>query len=146
MLTVVTGAPCSGKTTYVRQHALTGDIIIDFDHLAQALGSAVDHGHSDDIAAVAAEARHAAIGEAIRQHQKGHRVWIVDTAPGEKRLRQYAIAGAKIARMDAEPAELHRRADAERPATWHNRIDQWLATSGKAVPGDDPQPRPATAW
>jgi predicted kinase len=31
MLTVVTGPPCAGKTTYVRNNAKPGDIIIDFD-------------------------------------------------------------------------------------------------------------------
>jgi hypothetical protein len=142
MLTVVTGAPCSGKTTYVTQHARPDDIVIDFDQVAQALGSQVSHGHSDHIAAVAGKAWYAAVCEAIAQHHKGRRAWIVDTAPGHNRRRQYEAAGAKTVTCTATPAELHRRADGSRPSSWHHRIDQWLASQGH----DDPQPRPRTRW
>lgn len=34
VITVVTGPPCSGKSTYVRTHARPGDIIVDFDAIA----------------------------------------------------------------------------------------------------------------
>jgi predicted kinase len=142
VLTVITGPPCGGKTTYARQYAKPGDIVIDFDLIAQALGSLATHGHSDHIAAVASEARHAAIAEAIAQHRKGRRVWIVDTDPGERRRKQYAIAGARTVTCTAPPAELHRRASENRPPAWHNRIDQWLASQGQ----HDPQPRPHTRW
>lgn len=35
---IVTGAPCSGKSTYVEEHAKTGDLIVDLDKIAQAFG------------------------------------------------------------------------------------------------------------
>ena len=34
---VVCGAPCSGKTTWVEQHATPGDVVWDFDVVATAL-------------------------------------------------------------------------------------------------------------
>ena len=141
MLTVITGPPCGGKTTYAEQHARPGDIIIDFDKLAQALGSQATHGHNDHITAVASEARHAAITEAITWHRKGCRVWIIDTAPGPRRRHQYAAAGAKTVTCTATPDELHRRATAARPELWHARIDQWLG----AQPSD-PAPALRTQW
>ena len=127
MLTVITGPPCGGKSTYARQHAMPGDIVIDFDLIAQALGSQVDHGHSDHIAAVAGRAWYAAVCEAIAQHHQGRRAWVVDTSPGEARRRQYEAAGARWATCTAPPGELHRRASESRPPQWHARIDQWLA-------------------
>ena len=129
MLTVITGAPCSGKTVYAREHAKTGDIIIDFDLLAQALGSPVDHGHPPQITFVAAKAREGAIREAVNQHRKGWSVWIVDTSPTAERKRQYAAAGARIIRCIAPKDELHRRAEESRPPEWHDRIDLWLASN-----------------
>jgi hypothetical protein len=134
VLTVITGPPCGGKSTYARQHARPGDIVIDFDLIAQALGSAVDHGHSDHLAAVAAEARHAAIAEGIAQHHKGRRVWVIDTAPGAKRRKQYEIAGARYVTCTATPAELHARVKGNRPPQWHDRIDQWLAAHSEPAP------------
>jgi AAA domain len=140
MLTVVTGPPCSGKSTYVRQHARPGDIIVDFDLIAQALGSPVSHGHDGQLREVAAAAWAGAVRGAITQHQAGRRAWIVDARPRPYRSEQYRQAGARIVRLEAEAAELHRRADeAGRPAGWHQRIDQYLAN-------DDPQPRTVTRW
>ena len=152
MLTVITGPPCSGKTTYLHQHRMPGDISIDFDDLAQALGSRVRHGHSDDIRRVTIAARSAAIKAAIDAHHRGVRVWIVDMAPPQSRLEQYARANARIVRLTADRAELHRRAEAERPPQWHNLIDQHLDTGGRAVPPPwqarprDPAARSRTEW
>ena len=35
--TVVTGPPCSGKTTYILEHMAEGDVMVDFDRIAQAI-------------------------------------------------------------------------------------------------------------
>jgi predicted kinase len=142
VLTVITGPPCGGKSTYARQHARPGDIIVDFDQIAQALGSQVTHGHSDRIASVASRAWYAAVCEAIRQHHQGCRAWVIDTSPAPDRLRQYEAAGARMVTCTAPPEELHRRAQGNRPPLWHNRIEEWLAGERQ----DDPQPRPRTRW
>jgi len=125
MLTVVTGPPCSGKTTYVRLHAKPGDIVIDFDNLAQALGSTTRHGHSPAHQQVTIAARRAAIEAAVRWSGKGATVWIVDCNISAKRARMYEEAQAEIVTMSADPAELHRRAHAERPRRWHKLIEEW---------------------
>jgi hypothetical protein len=140
MLTIVTGPPCSGKTTYVHQHALPGHIIVDFDAIAQAVGSPVGHGHDRQIWKVAIEARDAAIKAAVGQHRQGATAWVIDSRPTEPARQSYLKAGARIVDLTAPAHELHRRAtQAGRPDSWHSRIDQFLA-------GDDPQPRRRTAW
>lgn len=135
MVTVITGPPCSGKTTYVAKHKQAGDIVIDYDELAVALGSPVTHDHPEQIKAITRTARNAAIGAALRASRQGARVWIVDTAPGRDRRRTYRQAGAEVIHLTAPRAELHRRAtDAGRPARWHHYIDRHL--------GDQPDPAP----
>lgn len=126
MLTVVMGAPCSGKSTYVREHAQPGDVVIDFDVMAQALGSPVPHDHSDAIRMVTIDARRAAISSAVQQHMQGATVWIVDINP-DMRMDVYRRAGATFHMCTADRAELHRRADLERPGRWHQLIDQHLS-------------------
>lgn len=133
MLTVVTGPPCSGKSTYVRQHARPGHVIIDFDQLAQALGSPVTHGHDDPVWKVTIEARDAAITAAVRLRGKAH-VWVVDSRPSQAKRDWYARQGARFVDMEAPREELHRRATAAgRPQSWHSRIDQFL--DGQTVMG-----------
>lgn len=139
MLTVVTGAPCSGKSTYVRQHAVPGDVVIDFDLIAQALGSPVDHGHDSQYWKVAIEARDAAIKAAIGRHREGCRVWVIDSKPSPAKQEWYTKAGARFADLTASPAELHARAAAGRPASWHARIDTFIAS-------DDLLPSGRTRW
>lgn len=141
MLTVITGAPCAGKTTYVRQHALPGDIIIDLDAIAQALGSPVTHDHEPGLRKVALEARAAAIKQAIvRHHRHGARAWIIESAPDQARRGWYASHDARFVDLDASPEELHRRAAASgRPAAAHGQIDSFLARTDRPV-------QQRTAW
>lgn len=132
MLTVITGPPCSGKTTYALEQCKPGDILIDHDRLAQALGSPTPHDHPDHIRRVTLAARKAAIHAAIKQHMYGATVWVVQTTVGVDMLAMYQAAGAHIVTMKYEVEELHRRADAERPALWHELIDSWVPlTAGR---------------
>jgi hypothetical protein len=140
MLTVITGPPCSGKTTYLRQHALPGHLVVDFDAIAQALGSRVTHDHGQALREAAGVVWSAAVREAIRQHGKGRHAWVIDSRPSPWRAGQYAQAGARLVALAAPAAELHRRAsEAGRPESWHPAIDQFLA-------GGEPEPRPGTRW
>lgn len=128
-LTVITGPPCSGKSTYLRDHAKPGDIAVDFDRLAQALGSTQPHEHPAPVRFVTMAARTAAVTSAIKQHLRGHTVWIVDGTPKPDRVAEYQRVGATFVRLSADPAELHRRAGKERPKLWHKLIDDWADTT-----------------
>lgn len=132
MLTIVTGPPCSGKTTYIQEHAKSGDVIVDFDAIAQALGSPVAHGHTGHIWKVAIEARDTAIATAITCHHNRATVWIIDSKPTQAARQRYIKHGAKIVDLTASAEELHARAYAAgRPREWHQRIDRF--TSGTDV-------------
>ena len=63
---VICGAPCSGKTTYANERAREGDVIIDLDAIASALGAGSGHMATGAVAKVARAARQAAIEEARR--------------------------------------------------------------------------------
>jgi predicted kinase len=125
MLTVVTGPPCSGKSTYAWSRAQPGDIVVDFDRIAQALGSGSPHDHPDAVRWVAIAARRAAVNSAIIQHQKGATVWLVHSRIPAKDMARYIDAGAEVVTLDVDQAELHARASKERPERWHRLIDEW---------------------
>lgn len=129
MLTVVSGPPCSGKSTWIRTRSQPGDVVIDFDIIAQALGSSESHRHNIHVRRVTMAARAAAISAAIEQHHRGATVWIIDGRPPERRVHMYEAAGAIFVTLSADKEELHRRATAERPERWHQLIDQWTPTA-----------------
>lgn len=132
MITVVHGPPCAGKSTYVRNHAAPGDIVIDFDEIARALGSPVPHDHSAAVRHVTVQARRAAIQAALTVHHQVP-VWIVATTLTPQQLREYQQAGAVIVRVGADKGELHKRASRERPALWHRLIDEWSSPVGDSA-------------
>lgn len=135
-LTVIAGPPTAGKSTLARQrHAESpGSILIDFDVIAQALGSPVTHGHTETLSLVAGKARNAAIAAAVKASHLVD-VIIVDSVIPSWRAKLYEQYGAEIITLDVDRDELHRRADAERPEQWHQLIDDWslyLADAGPA--------------
>lgn len=138
MLTVITGPPCSGKSTEARKRHKPGGILIDYDQLAQALGSPKAHDHPDPVRWVTIAARRAAIEAAIKQHHAGAHVIIVQTRISRADAQRYAQAGAGLVTLTADADTLHARADAERPDRWHELIDTWQ-------PEAAPRGRPRTA-
>lgn len=126
-LTVVSGPPCSGKSTYVRERAKPGDLVIDFDLIAKALGSPLEHGHADHHVVAAQRARGAAIQEAVKWANEVD-VWIIDSSIPPNRLELYQRHHAHMVTLTEERSVLHARAQAERPPLWHTLIDEWTPT------------------
>lgn len=87
MLHVVTGAPCSGKTTFVNEHKAEGDIVIDLDALGVALGASEQWRRNDSIQRVALAAREAAI-EAVGDAD----AWLIHTQPTPDQREGYGDA------------------------------------------------------
>lgn len=123
-VTVVTGPPAAGKTTHVRQHMQPGDVIIDFDHLANALsGQDVEnHDHAAHIASIAKAARQAAIDTAIKQDCT---VWLIHAIPGEKKRAEYRRRGAKVITIDPGKDVVMKRIKAERPPRMAKAAGRW---------------------
>lgn len=113
MITVVTGPPCSGKTTYINEHCQPGDLIIDMDRIALALlpEGTSPFEYNEKVRRVAMMARKAAVKEAIFQAQGERRwgVWIIHTDPTPDDRMGYRAANARIIEMQTPKAECLRR-------------------------------------
>lgn len=122
MIRVVTGHICSGKTTYVRQHATAADVVIDCDRIALAVApeETPPYGFADHHREIARRVRWHAIDEAVRLHRRpgGFDVWIVHAYPSPDDVAKYRRLGATIREMEADPGTLVARAAAARPPGW----------------------------
>lgn len=127
-VTVVTGPPAAGKTTHVREHAQDGDVIIDFDLIANALSGkeADNHEHAAHIQAVTKAARQAALDAAIKTSA---RVWLIHAIPSEKQQAEYSARGADIITIDPGKDVVMKRIKAERPARMAKAAGAWYSAN-----------------
>lgn len=133
MLHIIIGPPCAGKSTYVREHAAEGDIRIDFDALASALGSASRHLHSGAVAECAFRAR----DEAIRYccaNADALEAWIIHTSPRDWQRAEYEKAGAEFVEMDADLDTCLARMESDgRPPETERIIRDYFENAAKAA-------------
>ena len=117
---LVMGPPCSGKSTYVAEHKRPGDVVIDYDALAVALGSPDSHDHPASLRPVVLAAWTAAIRAATG------RVWLVRGFPEPRDLAD----AAEVVRLEVDADVCKARAADQRPATWPGLIDSWWERYG----------------
>jgi hypothetical protein len=75
----------------VREHRKSGDVVIDYDVIAQALGSDNPHRAPENIRRAAFAARRGAIESVLTS---GAEAWVIHTTPTERDMNKYMSAGA----------------------------------------------------
>lgn len=137
MIHVVTGHVCSGKSTFVRDHAQPGDVVIDLDRIALALTTegTQDHDYPHHVAQIAIAARYAAIDEAVRRSRAdgSFDVWLIHAYPEDRDWATYRRLGAAVYTMEADPETLRQRAAAGRPDRVRRLLEERLEEERKSV-------------
>lgn len=134
MITVLTGPPCSGKSTYIRKHAKAGDLQVDFDRLATCLGNDRSHGASGLVKRAAQAAREAVeetiLSAAERDAGSLGDTWIIRSRlPGGLEER-FTKAGAQILLLDPGKDECLARVERDgRPPATREWIEEWYANN-----------------
>ena len=127
--TLVAGPPGSGKTTYVRERAKWGDLIIDIDTLYRALSGCSRYQKPDSLLPFVLEAFEAAEARLLSMSDVGH-AWIISAAPKVAQRQYYAKRGAEVVVLAVPVGECIRRIadDPERNqpnADWERWIHRW---------------------
>lgn len=149
ILTVVTGPPCSGKTTYVERRRRAGDIVVDLDAIAVALGYSFDHvDWTDDprspVVDLALDVHRVLVGALLNREPfvklppSTRAVWVIDSDPIAWRLAKYRARGAEVVELDPGRASCRARAvEDRRPASTFEQIDAWYADRAPASPATE---------
>lgn len=130
MIYIITGAPCSGKSTFVENHRDPDDLVVDFDKIATALGSVKEHDATGLIREAAFAARDAVIETALKAQDAT--AWIIHTYPTERQLARYEEAGAEVIHLDTDRETCLARAEADnRPETTIEGINRYFGKDNK---------------
>lgn len=122
-LRVVTGPPCGGKSTLVQERREAGEVVVDYDLIAGALGSDEPHDAPEQIRDAAFAARAAAIDHVL---VAGVDAWVIHTTPQPELVERYEQAGAEFIVCDPGIDECLRRAETDgRPERSINAIHQY---------------------
>ena len=127
-LFVITGPPCSGKSTYAKENATPKDLVVDLDRIALAVAAEGTEHHSYPLAIrnTARLMRQAAIPAAI-SHSKRHDAYVIDSKPTTKARSVYRKHSAVFIPMTAPFNVLVERIRAERPDWVMQTLHKWYA-------------------
>jgi len=128
-LTIVCGAPGSGKSRYVAARAGAGDVVIDLDAIGAALcGTALHDWPRARIVEVGRE-RNRQLLQLSERAMAGRRAWFIVSEPNASGRQWWAdkLKPAEIIVLETPAAECIRRinSDGTRPLTSGKSVESW---------------------
>lgn len=111
---LVFGAPCSGKTTYVRAAMRKGDLVLDVDDLWKAIAQQPDHVKPRELNGIVFPVRDLILDKVRTRAGTWQQAWVISAEPypsGRQRLLE-RLGGEPIY-MDAGEEECLRRLHAD---------------------------------
>jgi predicted kinase len=110
MLHIITGPPLSGKSTFVRNNAKLGDVVIDLDEIARAITvSDTSHDYPLHVRQLAIKARQTLINTVMSLDLRNLDVWLIHAEPSEIQLNQYLRKGCQIHKQNITYEQLAER-------------------------------------
>ncbi len=127
---IIFGAPCSGKTIYIKDHVGENDIVLSYDDLMAALNLKAIHKKNDNIHGYVIGIRDDLI-EKLKSDTKIDTAYIVTCRVSEKMKANVADLSPEYILMDKTREEVYAQMEADETredrAYWRGLIDDWFA-------------------
>jgi len=134
-LTIVCGPPGSGKSTYVKQKAVSGDVVLDLDDIIVEMMGAPIFTASKDQAVAGLHVRNARLKALSRS---SHKAWLIISGAGKGNRDRLAkmLGASEVIVMPTSKRECLKRIrlDTRRRARYDQRIDKWFAVENYVAP------------
>lgn len=127
---IVHGAPCSGKSTYVREHAKKDDLIFDMDAIYSAISLASVHEQPKRLKPVAFAIRDAIMDQIRIRSGTWRTAWIISSKTQLELERDADLLGANLIHVDTNIedclANLERDPSGRNPEEWKRYIEDYF--------------------
>lgn len=134
MITVVTGPPCAGKTTYVAEHMKPGDVRLDWDLIQKAIGGddaprLTDGTLHQMVFAVRRTIIHNVTQGIWLKKTDDADAWMIHSTISRELLAEYEQAGAEFTLLDPGEETCLQRADrdGDQAEATRQAIRNWYA-------------------
>ena len=127
MIYIVYGSPCSGKSTYIKQHAGRNDLIVDTDAIYSAISGHDEHDTDSELYQTAMSVLREDLYDLIKARRgKWENVWVASVCrPSELLQLMDRIDADEAIYMNTPKEECLRRAN-ERGEPWRERVQTWF--------------------
>ena len=129
----VWGAPCSGKSTFVRENKGNSDLVVDIDLLWHAVTGGVLYDKPDALKTPVFTLRDSLLDVVKTRSGKWERAWIIEGGARKgDRMRRIAALGAEdiFINTDKETCYMRLASDERRVCVrdlWHKYINDWFS-------------------
>ncbi len=123
---IVFGAPLSGKTSYVRDHVIRGDLVVDMDRLYSAVSMLPYYDKPNNLFSNVIQMQNLLLDNIKTRYGKWNNAWIIGGyADKFKRERLSDDIGATLIFCDVSKEECIRRLEVDEERKY--RMDEWKA-------------------
>lgn len=129
---LIYGAPCSGKTTYVRNNMSAGDLVIDLDTIWECVSGQDRYVKPNELKPIVFDIRNKLLDSVKTRQGRWGVAWIIEGLPllGE-RMRRIETLGAEAILIDTSREECLKRLRANpcgRGLEYEDYINNWFNT------------------
>lgn len=139
-INILSGPPCSGKTTYIANHAKAGDVVIDLDSIMMRLRPGYRHWSNaltGDLLNAAVRVRNTMLGSLSRKDRG--RAWFIVSAPTKAERDWWAAKlGGEVILLHPGADECKRRAVSRGTPKAIKGVDDWERAA--RMPWSPPRP------
>ena len=108
---IIWGSPASGKTTYVKQNMMQGDLIVDLDLIKQSISMSNKTETHDQLLNIALDIRELLYKKITDRNFQSQNVWVIASLPkAEERKQLQHRLKAELVFIDTAKAECINRA------------------------------------
>lgn len=134
-LRIVYGAPCSGKTTYVRENIGESDIVYDYDEISRAITYGKSHLAKRDLTHQYVIDFRLLMVNRLKDETEIKNAWFISTFLTDSFQEYVKDMNPEYIKMDATKTECYERLESDdmRPdkEAWTAKIDEWFDKYGE---------------